>query len=184
MSQAFEISITRDTATAAVAKLMASTTPRALGEVIFPDALELTQRRLAAYKNKKGFPSQGFGEQLAEKTIGAATDTGAKIVIHGQGARQLYYGGPIKAVNKKMLCFPIAAESYGKSMPEMFGGAIPPRDQRSAADKAKLKALRPLFAFTPSLITKPHPEIIPSKEELTQTAFASLHRALAGGFHS
>lgn len=181
MSTAIDISI-MDRATPRIAKLIASTSPRALGEVIWPDELELIQRHLTAYKNTKGFPSQGFGEQLADKSYGAATDTGARIVIHGQGARQLFEGGTITAVNKKMLCSGITAESYGKSLPEMFGGEIPPRATRSESDKEKLKSLRAQFAFAPSVTQPPHPDLLPSKEELTQTAFASLHRALEGGF--
>lgn len=183
MSAAFEISV-NDRATPAVAKLMASTTPRALGEVVWPDALELTQHHLTAYKNKKNFPSQGFGEQLADKTYGTATDTGAKIVINGQGARQLYYGGEIKAVNKKMLCFGVTEESYGRSLPEMFGGPIPPRKNRTPADKAKLKTLRAMFVFTPSVMQEPHPDLIPDQDEYRETAAASIHRAIVGGFHS
>lgn len=181
MSTAIDISIT-DRATPAITKLMARTTPRALGEVIWPPALELTQRHLTGYKNKKGFPSQGFGEQLADKTVGTSTDTGAKIVIHGQGARALYYGATIKPVNKKILCFGVTSESYGKSLPEMFGGAIPPRAQRTPADKAKLKSLRALFMFAPSVTIQPHADLIPSPDEYRTTAVVAMKQAIEGGF--
>ena len=183
MSQPVEISVVRDTAGPAIAKLIASTTPRALGEVVWPPALELTQRHLTAYKNKKGFPSQGFGEQLADKTFGTSTDTGAKLVIHGQGARALYYGATIKPVNKKILCFGITADSYGKSLPEMFGGAIPPAGQRSAADKAKLKALRPMFMFAASVTIQPHTDLIPSPGQYQATAVKAMRNAIWGGFN-
>jgi hypothetical protein len=184
MSQAMFISVTKDDASKAVARLIASTSPRALGEVIWPPCLELTRRHLAAYKNKKNFPSQGFGEQLADKSYGTSTDYGAQIVIHGQGARQLYEGGTITAKNKKMLCFGVTAESYGKSLPEMFGGAIPPRKQRTPEDKAKLKSLRTMFAFAKSVTTMPHPDLLPTHEELRETAVKALKLALKGGFHA
>lgn len=184
MSQAMFISITKDDASKALARLLASTSPRALGEIIWPPCLELTRRRLIAYKNKRDFPSQGFGEQLADKTFGTSTDYGARLVVHGQGARQLYEGGTIVPKNKKMLCFGITAESYGKSLPEMFGGAIPPRKQRTPADKAKLKQLRTQFAFAKSVRTLPHLDLLPTHEEYRETAVKALKLALKGGFHA
>jgi len=184
MSADISIQVTRDDASQAVERLIASVSPRALGEVIWPPALDLTRRHLAAYKNTKGFPSQGFGEQLANKTFGTATDQGAKLVVHGQGARALYEGATIKPVTKKMLCFGISASSYGKSLPEMFGGAIPPRDKRTPADKEKLKALRKLFAFAPSVTIKPHPDLIPTDDEYSAVAMRAIKGAIAGGFHA
>jgi len=183
MSQALTIAITKDTSTKAVAKLIASTSPRALGEVVWPPALDLTRRHLITYKNKKNFPSQGFGEQLADKSFGTATDQGAKIVVNGQGARLLFEGGVVKPVNKKVLCFGITADSYGKSLPEMYGGPIPPRKQRTPEDNARLKALRKEFAFARSVTIQPHLDLLPTSEEYREAAVAALKLAIKGGFN-
>lgn len=184
MSQALSIAITRDDASRAVRKLMVSTSPRALGEVVWPPALDLTRRHLSDYKNKRNLPSQGFGEQLANKSFGTSTDQGAKIIVHGQGARLIYEGGIVKPVNKKCLCFGITAESYGKSLPEMFGGSIPPRGQRTPEQRERLKALRKEFAFARSVTIQAHYDLLPTHQEYRETAFKALKLAIKGGFHS
>lgn len=187
MSVAYNISLA-DSGPSARMKFVAQLNPRALGEIIWPPCTELTRRRLINYRNRKGLPSQGFGEQLASKTFGAATNQGAVIVINGQGARQLFLGGTIVPRFKKVLSFAKTEgegadpDAYGKSLPEMFGGEIPPRAQRTPEQNALLKSLRLKFGFAKKVTQSPHPDLLPSKQELGTVAINAVSDAIKGGF--
>ena len=62
--------------------------------------------------------------------------------IHAQGARQLFKGGVIRPVRKRLLVFAIAPESYGKTMVEMGY-----RPQRAGGNPAANKRIRALFGM-------------------------------------
>jgi len=176
MSTTVKVSIPRDTATAAVNHLLNTCTVTRLTAIVGPPLVDLTQKHVGAYRNQKGWPSTGFGEQAANKTYFAPTSEGPLIVIHAQGARQLYRGGPIQPVNKKRLVFAIDPESYGKTMREMGY-----RPKREGGDPAANKRIRSLFAFSKGVTQPPHPDFIPSPEAYGRAAIGAISEAIRGG---
>lgn len=174
MSATVTLNITRDTATPAIRRMIDTCQPARLARICGPPLVDLTQKHLGAYKNRKGWPSTGFGEQAADKTVFTPDKDGLVIIIQAQGARQLYHGGTIRPVTAKRLCFGITEESYGKH-PSDFGW------RPGVKDSAVSKRLKGLFAYATEVTQPPHPDFIPSPEKMGEVAVEAIGDALRGG---
>lgn len=182
MSLAVEFKLERDTATKAVQHVLDTLEIDKLTALIGPPCVDLTQKHLGKYKNRKNWPSTGFGEEAADHTYFAPTGQGPVIVINKQGARQLYKGGHIPrggGSSKRFLIFAIAAESYGKTRAQM--GYKPKRDGGNPANNKRINSL---FAFVPKskgVDQKPHPDLIPSQGAYSRLCFKKISNAIRVG---
>lgn len=151
-------------------------TPRRIAETIRGPMEYFWKDRLKQFPRLdgkfKGFPATGFGERAARATKGFASDSGVTLRCDAQGIRQRYYGGEIKPVNARALCFPIATESYGKT-PADFGFI---KGQKTSPEVRQ--KLRGLFGFAKSVNQRGNPRVMPTNEEFIEVAHAALERRL------
>ena len=144
----------------------------------------------------QGFPSTGFGEQTAESVQDIPTGEGVLLRAHHVGIRQRYYGGTIRPVRARVLCFGIKPESYGKSYREMKrelgidkptavvteatkSGQLVTRRRKLTEDenKDRRRYLRGLFGFATSVTQRPNPNVTPP--DLQEFAAQELGKATA-----
>jgi len=169
-------SITSDNATPAIAEIMAKTAPDRLARVCRQPLETFWRVHLAHFPRLEGafanFPSTGFGESSSRSVTGTVEGTGVRLAADQLGLNLRYRGGTIHAVNKKMLCFGIAPESYGKTVYD-FGY------QKGKKDKALSEKLRQLFAFARQVTFRPNPRVVPEGDEFQEVAMGAIQRSLA-----
>ena len=116
------IQVVKDTATPALADLVARIRPARLGAVLGRAGANLIKRHLESLPaNKRGWPTTNFWKDASRSTSSAPDPTGATITINKLGFRQRLAGGLIKPVNAKALAIPISPVSYGH-LPSDFPG--------------------------------------------------------------
>ena len=173
--------ISQDSATPAVADLMARTRPDRLARICRQPLETFWSAHLADYPRLPGkfaaFPDTGFGESASRSVYGFALESGGDSAAVTLEARQLglalrYWGGTIKPVSAKILCFPITPEAYGKNVWNFgYTGAKP--------DPGLRQKLRANFAFARSITFAPNPAVVPSDDEFQEVAMAAIERRLA-----
>lgn len=180
MSVAPSISVTADNATDAVAELMRKCAPERLAKILadplegfWRDHLKHFPRRAGKYF---GMPGTGFGERAAEAVKGTAVGGNIRLVCDAQGIAQRYYGGQIPADGSpKILSFPIASESYGKTIYD-FGFV---KGQPTAP--ALRTRLRLLFAIVRGPIKQEgNPNVVPTEDQFQEVGMAAIVRSLEG----
>jgi len=197
MSVNVQFSIAQDTATPAIAELMAKTKPQRLATICRDPLRGFWRDHLKNFPRLPGqfqaFPSTGFGEEAAQSVEALAEEGAVLLRADKQGLRLRYEGGTIRPVNAKVLCFGITEETYGKSFAEMVAqlGSRPvseplqgPRlkgkrtvKRQRTPDEVKA-ALRKQFAFAQSVTFAPNPAVVPPAEEFQAVAFAAIDRSL------
>lgn len=157
----------------------------------------LFQDHIAALPPNQLGRSTSFWAKSVRATHAEPTDTGCVVSINQLGFRQRYYGGEIKPVNKKFLAIPARGEFYGARAREFTnlrfvlfksGTAALVIDEggsekinslgstRSAAGKTSAGMVA--FWLVKSVNQKPDPNIIPTDEQITQTALDTARMAL------
>lgn len=162
-----------DGVTPEMMRIMSALGPRQLPGTIGPALEDLTKEHIAALpKNSRGFPSTGFWEDSARAVSWEQDAIGLKVIVNKVGFGQRYYGGRIEPAVKRVLCFAIAEESYGKT-PADFG--YTPGVQM---DEAASKRLRSLFAFSRGVTQPENKSIIPSDAAYAAKAFEVVREQL------
>jgi hypothetical protein len=197
MSISSQISITEDSATPAIAELMAKVSPARLAQVVRAPLRAFWRDRLKKYPRLDGrfagFPSTGFGEEAADSVEAFAGDGTVLLRADRIGLRAQYTGATIRPVNKKFLCFGITPETYGKSYAEFaanvswrknFSIVTGPRGgkkkvfNRNTTSETK-NELKGKFAFARQVTLRANLEIVPTQDEFAEVAFAAIERSLA-----
>ena len=178
MSLNVQVVISKDTVTPAVAALMEKAKPESLARTIRGPVERFWRDHLKKFPRLPGkfaaFPDTGFGERASRAVRGTAQSDGVLLRCDAQGIRQRYYGGTIRPVRAKVLCFGITPESYGKHPSDFaLSGWV------SRKDPEMRKRIRLLFAFAKQVTQRPNPAVVPSNDEFTEVAMAALTRSLA-----
>jgi hypothetical protein len=144
--------------------------------------------------------STGFWKKAAASVKGTASETEAVVRVPARGVALQYYGGTVKAKGKP-LTIPIHPAAHGKSVAEMgvkvyrflskkgnWILATDPNTARSGKPRAgkSLNATRipryrggtPLYVLKQAVTIKPHADVLPTREELTETAREQARRYL------
>lgn len=204
MSISAQISISQDNATPAVAALMNRVQPDRLARIMRDPLRAFWRDRLKNYPRLPGkfaaFPSTGFGEEAADSVEAFALSDSVLLTAKKQGLRLRYEGGTIRPVNKKVLCFGITSETYGKSYAEFAGRLstekikaqhtgpvkrgkkwkVETREVKRTRTDAEAKAeLRKKFAFAKEITFQPNLEVVPTSDEFMEVAMAAISRSLA-----
>lgn len=166
-------------ATEQVSRLARDLRPDALARTLRAPLETHWRQHLAVFPRLPGrfasFPSTGYGERAARAVRGSVTGATLTLGCYVQGIRQRYFGGTIRPVNKRALCFGITPESYGKT-PYDFGlGFI------SRKDPALRAQLKRLFIFTRKVTQRPNPAVIPDRDQLMEVAMAAVVRSAGKG---
>lgn len=168
--------ITSDNVTPEVEKLMARTQPAAMSRVLRQPLETYWRVHLAHFPRLAGafadFPKTGFGEDASRSVKGFAQDDGVLLQADQLGIKLRYTGGTIKPVNKRVLCFGVMPQSYGKTVYD-FGY------QPGKKDKDLNKKLRVLFAFAKQITFRPNPRVVPSDDEFAEVGMSAITRSLA-----
>ncbi len=182
MSLSISISL-RDTATPALRRKLAALTPQRLGAAVGPAVADLVRRHFRALPpNKRRFPTTHFWPRAAEATSWQAASDGVLIRINQTGVRQRYYGGPIRPVNRKMLAYPIAAESYGKTTADFGPLKFIVTEQDGPClgfPGARGSTPAPLFALRKGVDQWPDHSVLPSNKEISDTATRAIHDVIS-----
>ncbi len=211
MSFAIKVNVTENTALTELERMSAAFNLDRINRRIGTEEKLLFQNHfLKLPSNKMGFPSTGLYEQFAKSTQFQTHGDGVSITVNHGAARQRLEGGPIKPTGgKKYLTIPATAEAYGHRAGEftnlrlsfykkggelrMFLGnpqghiATEIAPKKSGKNKGKYKAtasrtgLVPYFWLVKEVIQKPDRSILPTDEEIVQTALDATKAALAGG---
>ena len=206
MSVGFNISI-RDNATPALDAKMDSVLPERLRGIVGPGLTEFVQRHLLANgENQKSWPSTHFWADAKRDTSWTPTGGGSRasivISINKIGVRQRFYGGEIAPVNAKALAIPISSVSYGhgpKDFPGLFllkcaSGAYLVQNNEAQSEKTgrtigktgkggnagrRLRSnLTFLFKLSAGVNQAPDPSVLPTDDEMTETALGLIERAI------
>lgn len=174
--------------------------PRRLAERIAPKLAYHWQDHLKDFPRRDGpfkdMPKTGFGEAVSESVHDVPTGSGFLLRANYLGIRQRYYGGTIRAKNKKVLCFGVKPESYGRSYSEVkraLGidrkmatvtetnkrGQLVTRRRKLTEDenKDRRQYLRSLFGFARQVTQQPNPNVIPP--DLGEVTVRELNHAIA-----
>ncbi len=190
MPNSLEISVTKDTAQPVLAWLESQLTREELFVTISGPLTHLFQRHLRALPhNKHHWPPTNFYIRAAEATSAQLTSEGTTIRIAQTGMRQRLFGGPIRPVTKRALAIPISSESYGKSAGDFAGQGmfVLGSDERAwlvrptMASHAGARAgtrLDFLFRLAWRVRQLGDPKVIPSNDEIADTAIQAIARKL------
>jgi hypothetical protein len=172
----------RDLATPAIeARIDALGLPR-LQARVGPACADLVQRHWAALPpNKRGWRSTGCNEQAADSVRWNPTAEGVVIPTNKVGARQRRFGGHIGPVNKRLLAFPAHEDAAGKTPSQVPGLSFSfihgPKTVGSLVLKSpQQKRAVVMFWLSEGLDQPPHPEVLPTKEELLARAGEAIMR--------
>ena len=129
MSTPVDIKVISDTASPALAELLAKYTPARAAARVGPPLQKLFMTHLAALGgNSRGWPSTRFYEKFARNVRWLPMANGVTIailpaVVNGRtvGLAQRVYGGTITPQTAKALAIPISPVSYGR-VPSDFTG--------------------------------------------------------------
>ena len=117
MSVELQITVTRDTASPSLRRLMEAVEPHRIATRIAPPLARHWRDHLAGLpRNKRGYPSTGFWEDAARRVTGVALDSACVLSCDKLGIRQRLRGGPITAVKGEYLTIPVCAEAYGATV--------------------------------------------------------------------
>ena len=204
MSISAQASITADTATPAIARLIEQCSPSRLANICRAPFRAFWRDRLKNYPRLPGkfaaFPSTGFGEEAADSIEAFAGDGTVMLTAHKQGLRAQYEGATIRPVHAKVLCFGITPETYGKSFAEMRAGISWQKTKKTIklegavmkgrrktrtvlaplnADEQSnaLKELRKKFAFAKEVRLTGNLALVPTEDEFAEVGFAAIQRS-------
>ena len=207
MSGAVDIKVVSDTASPALAELLAKYTPKQVADRVGPALSELFRIHLADLgKNKRGWPTTGFYQKFSDNVRWLPMANGVTIailpaVVQGRyvGLAQRVYGGTITPVTAKALAIPISPVSYGRvpsDFPGLFllktpkGAYLVQRGEQISEKTGRLKSgfkregryekrrirasLNFLFKLVASVTQEADPDVLPSQQDINQTALAAL----------
>lgn len=203
MSVSANITVTRDTATPELERILDKTAPDKLARTIAEPLEGYWRRHLAALpSNKRGWPSTGFWEQASRAVVGSPEGGTVMLRCNKQGVRQRYHGGTISAVNAKALTIPISPVSYGRrasEFPGLFllktkkgaylvqrGEAIGATGNTKAAgrggnnDRRQRANLIFLFKLMQSVDQDANPAVIPGDDDMLSVAHTAILKELGG----
>jgi hypothetical protein len=202
VSVAFQLTLVSDGITPVLQRALAAAEPRQLATWAGTSAKRLTQDHLRSLgRNKRGWPTTRFWSRAARATSFAVLGSAAEISINQIGVRQRYYGGVIRARQRRMLTIPIGPEAYGKTasdFPEAFllktkkGAYLVQRGLAPSAKTGKLikrtgqgfaaKRVSATFEFLFKLVASvnqaPNPEVLPNPADLSARVAADVQRNL------
>jgi len=193
-----------DQASAELQAIALSVSPEALNQKIGASVALLFQKHfLALPSNKQGFTSSGFWSQAARSTNFFSDAAAAVINVNQVGVRQRLEGGEIKpGPGKTYLTIPACSEAYAKGRSGefatlKFGFAL---NQFGHMQAALVEAEATQVKFGPrrkdgsqkvthgadlggkvfywlahSVKQKGNPNVIPSEQEITETALSTIH---------
>jgi hypothetical protein len=181
MSLAHTIEI-RDLATPVVQARIAALGPDRLRSRVGPACADLIQRHWAALpKNKRGWPSTGFNEDASDSVRWHPIPDGVIIQTGKIGARQRRFGGHIGPVNKRTIAIAADPDAYGKTPSQVpglrYSGMHGPRTVGSLVT-VQGKRITVMFWLSEGVDQPPHPEVLPTREQILDTA----HRAIMRPF--
>ena len=132
--------------------------------------------------NERRFPTTQFWQRAAAATDFTADSDGARVSINQIGVRQRFLGGPIAPVRGKFLTVPAIAETYGHSADDFAnlkiravapggwsGLGLAPSDAARNQDGRVSPGSVYFWLFT-HVTQRPDPDVLPDKDEITDTA--------------
>ena len=206
MSTPIDIKVISDTASPALAELLAKYTPARAAARVGPPLQKLFMTHLAALGgNSRGWPSTRFYEKFARNVRWLPMANGVTIailpaVVNGRtvGLAQRVYGGTITPQTAKALAIPISPVSYGRvpsdftglfllktpkgaylvqrgeEVSEKSGRTVGLRKGGGNAGRRIRASLNFLFKLVASVTQDPDPDVLPSQQEINETALAAL----------
>ena len=205
MSAAITISVV-DHATpaldAAGAALQPAAIKREVGEAVRILVFNHLTKLNADRPNQLGGTRTNFYADAARNTSYAETNDGVTVTVNKQGIRQRFQGGTIRPVKAKYLTIPAIAEAHGRRASDfnflqvIFGRggrpvALGERDQTNLVFRKRKggtqKASQTIggriwFWLVKSVTQKPDPSILPSDQEIEETARQAISTAVAAAF--
>ena len=206
MSTPVDIKVISDTASPALAELLAKYTPARAAARVGPPLQKLFMTHLAALGgNSRGWPTTRFYEKFARNVRWLPMANGVTIailpaVVNGRtvGLAQRVYGGTITPQTAKALAIPISPVSYGRvpsdftglfllktpkgaylvqsgeQISEQTGRTVGLRKGGGNAGRRIRASLNFLFKLVASVTQDPDPDVLPSQQEINETALAAL----------
>ena len=167
-----------------------------LYEEIGRDTVELVRDNFYSLpSNERGFPTTHFWGRAAEATQYDADQDAVRITVNQVGVRQRFLGGDIDPVRAKFLTIPAIAETYGHRAADfsnlkivrgpfqMYTGrlvslALAPADW--TRDKSSPYSSKGVYFWLVGHVSQdPNPDVLPSDDEILDTAFLVVDRFLA-----
>jgi hypothetical protein len=207
---AVTITILSDTATPAIERLRAIATGPALKMAAGRALATVVKKHIRTLPPNKNFPEASTGfwkDTYASVTSPVITRKGVTVSITQPGFRQQLLGGTITPTNAKMLTIPARSEAYGKRASEFnlkleeFGvgptgrptlalvnADIPMSKYRTTKDGKRI-AVGPvtsgevMYWLTPSVTQEPHPEILPTEQEMQEAVAKGMRSYIQVSLH-
>jgi hypothetical protein len=203
MSASFQIDI-KDQATPELKRKIEALRPARVNEFVGGALKNLLKHNfLAQPHNKKGWQPLHFWSGAAQSTHYQVIPEGVVLSTSQIGVRQRYQGGTIRPVNAKALAIPVAEEAYG-TVPKEYGDQLKlvvikgkgawlalksyeqrPKDEQRGRKQIQgpgistvRERLKFLFALSASVDQKPNPGVLPSMQEITDTAVEAVKAAI------
>jgi len=178
------ITVTKDTATPAINRLLSRLEPAQAAAAMGPVLQRLVQRHFRTLPpNQQGWPSTHFWADAARSTTWRAHPEGVVVSVNKVGVRQRWKGGSIKPVRARNLVFPAAAEAYGK-LPRDFDnlravcfGRFSALIRDSKHETAPLDE-RIMFWIVKGVNQDENPDVMPTRRRILITAKTALQFSL------